>query len=164
MLKMKMVFSRKGNFVSYIFDSGKYVSIFNVILDKNGLPDPDLNTGGGAAPSGVSGFHSQGVKAVNARIKPLQLLPGPDKEYDITRIGYGVMDNVPFFSVDGSSPLPYQEVKEHLLEVDAAVREMFPGYGVVYRDGDPRCLPDSDFAAAYREKQTAYYSCLEEED
>ncbi len=65
-------------------------------------------------------------------------------------IGYNPFSTVDARFINEHSDPKFWNAKKFLIDVDTLVREKFPGYGMIYRDGDPRGDKGEAFRRASR--------------
>ena len=162
-LQRTFVFSSDGKDrleLEFLSRERDLVVYYRVYYNKDGVPDPDLCYGGVVSPpfsysKPVKPFLGEDqVMGYAANILPLKVLGDPDSELDnrIPTIGTSPFSTMRIFFVNDMSPEPYRNVKEFIYELDEFVREIYPGYGVVYREGDPRDNDWHDALHQYVEK------------
>jgi len=84
-------------------------------------------------------------------LQDLNALPDNSDDFgSFWAIGYNPFSTVDARFINEYSDPKFWNAKKFLIDVDAIMRERFPGYGMIYREGDPRGDKGEAFRRACR--------------
>ncbi len=123
---------RRG-FLELDYRSGKYEMKCDIFIHpKTGEPCPSVNSGG-FHPL-VPGYPIISNSGLIASLETLSLFARHNLNW---KIGDNVFSAVDIRLINDQSEEKYREAKDFLMAMDGIIRERFPGYGLVHREGDP---------------------------